>query len=402
MESEETETEQEGVLSAEDGYLCLRFHILFDPNLGLMRCGLCQRPTILRSGIQDHMGRFHGVKISEADADRLITRFFQPCNQYFAPTRLMLPPIPFLPIVRGFQCQQCIYYCARKAIMKEHYKKKHPNQEPVLFSCSVQSIASYPIKKYIGVVDAPQADPPRPNVETHISELRHDLLQVIRGPEPPHVHEPAQHTRLLVNLGWDKNILNSEQRDLLLSYPQAEGQPFFKTFEALQEFFLFSMKLISLQDCRIQKLLKPDDVGFHELQEEHTRTRYSRFMARFVFFCVSKHEIGLLRVTEDMANCLYELGSCIERIEDAQAFAQLYNTNGDFVNSLIGALEHVLNSRPPSLSSKDLVPMFLRVNCQKPDGTVTSIDSITQSCSMVYLFIRPMLSSFFSSSLCSG
>jgi hypothetical protein len=147
---------------------------------------------------------------------------------------------------------------------------RHAGTEVILFPCAVQSITSRPRKKYIGVQDAPQARDPSPNVEAHISELRQDLLHLIRGPEPPHVHEPAQHARLVVNLGWDKNVLNAQQRDLLLSCPQAEGEPFFKAFEALQKFFRSSMNLISFQDCRIQKLLKPDDVGFHELQEEHT------------------------------------------------------------------------------------------------------------------------------------
>lgn len=112
---------------------------------------LCQTPTILRTGIKDHMRGLHGVTIPAADLRRVKARFFQSNNPYFVPTRTMLPPITFLPIHRGFQCQSCIYYCARKAVMQEHYRKKHPNEEILLRPCCVQSIASKPLKRYIGV-----------------------------------------------------------------------------------------------------------------------------------------------------------------------------------------------------------------------------------------------------------
>jgi hypothetical protein len=95
---EEPEMVEEGALGTEDAYLSLRCNILYYPDLGLMRCGLCQTPTLLRTGVKNHMRRIHGEKLSDSDADRIITRFFQPNNRYFVPTRMLLQPIPFLPV----------------------------------------------------------------------------------------------------------------------------------------------------------------------------------------------------------------------------------------------------------------------------------------------------------------
>lgn len=375
-------------MEPEELSLSLRTNIIFYPEFGLMKCGLCQTPTILRKGFAGHMRHHHQQRLQPSDVRQVLARFWNAQSLYFQSSRLLLPPIPFLPVLPGFACQSCIYYCTLKTIMNEHYRRKHPGISIGLVACKVQSVASKPIKKYIGVEDVSNAQDPPPVEATPAASLRDSMLRVLREPVQPMALEVAQVPRLITNLGWD-GILSSEQRQVLLQYPEREGQPKWSSFKAIKGFFLQSMDYINTFDNRIKLLLRDDCHGFRKLQEQTSKERYVLFMARFIWFAMTCQSEESVTLTVDLEERLRQFEGHLCDIETTDSLEDsLDDPNGIWAGMLLDVLESILVSRPPSMSSCDLVPMFVRLNCQKEDGTIPSIDNITHACSIVPFYFR--------------
>lgn len=75
--------------------------------------------------------------------------------------------------------------------MREHYRKKHPNEGPVLIPCHVQSIAPKPIKRYIGVEGVLQLGLPDPSVLMQVAPFWDEMLRLIREQLQRKASEPA-------------------------------------------------------------------------------------------------------------------------------------------------------------------------------------------------------------------
>ena len=225
--------------------------------------------------------------------------------------------------------------------MREHYRQKHPDSEIVLQACPVQSVASKPVKKYIGVEGVPGPQDRQP-VATPASSLRESMLQVLREPVRPVAHEASQVPRLVLNLGWDVNRLGEQERQALLQHPEGEGQPNWPSFKAVKGYFLESMGHIDVFDSRIKILLRDDCHGFRRLQENSSKERYVHFMARFIWFAMNCLSEACIVLTADLGNRLAHLKGHLNDIESELSDDSFEDANGEWTVVLLAALECLL------------------------------------------------------------
>lgn len=101
-------------------------------------------------------------------------------------------------------------------------------------------------------------------------------------------------------------------------------------------------------------------------------------MARFIWFSllVAPNLQGCVAMSAEMRVKLLELNTDLDN-----------HVERSWEASILAYLELAVMSRPSSLSSVDVVPMFLRLIGQTSEGSITSIDDITHACSTVFHYL---------------
>lgn len=388
---------ESGLVSAseEDLQILNRCHLRFYQEYGLLRCILCEHlsgeassssanvhPGVMNQNFREHLRVAHSVTILSSDATHILNKFWIPGNRYFQPTRLVLPALDFLPVVAGYGCEECLYYTKNKKTILAHYRKKHAGlvmPEIDSLTCSLQSLAPEPIRRYFAVNAVVR--PANPSPTTQHSSLATTLIQTWNRKLEEPVTIASQVPRLLSNLCWTSNIFG-EYREYLLACPNVEADDpvAFANLYCLDEFFASAIDNIEEVDYNIRLKLKEEARGFRPLQEKSSIIRYTSVMARFVWFSVKCH------LLEEQSPVILEkpIKASLNVFQQRLLRPQEKDDDRQWKEALVDFLFKVYFSRPPSFSCSHLVPAFIRLGCTDPDGNARSIDDITHTCAIVF------------------
>lgn len=376
-----TYTSQVDEISAEDQMLLDRWNLSFFPQYGVLKCNLCtgNKSGIVFKDLKGHMKRLHDVRIPGKVAAKIVEKFFKPESRYLQQTAFILPPLPFLPMADGFKCHLCVFLTTLERVLKVHYTKEHSETEAVITTCALQLISSPPVSRYIAVHRRVSSI----DEGALLEEATEIMARVLALPERPALAAPGQVPQLLINLGWDGPDPLGPFRDHFEFdpvEPKNEHNLSMEIFEFLVKFFQENMGTIRLEDSRIRNLLKDcGKGGFKNLQEKASIKRYASIMARLVVFAVHSGELdpkeAPVTICPATRQCLANFWTAFTvKRHDEEAISA----------DLLHLLEMLHLSRPPTLSSTDIVPSFLRFVCLRVDGSLTSVDCLTQTCAIVF------------------
>ena len=99
-------------LSLESVDLAL-YNLHYETSRKIFICTLC--PCTLHLNIAKHLKRHHGITMSVAVESKLLETF--DIEEFIPDCTVKASPLPFLPIVDGFQCNDCFYCCCIKKNM---------------------------------------------------------------------------------------------------------------------------------------------------------------------------------------------------------------------------------------------------------------------------------------------
>lgn len=109
--------------------LPLQQWVTLNPEFGVLLCAACQHAIPLHA-VSSHLYREHHVNLQvRKEAHEYIEGLLQIWEDYdFRCVRLPLPgsaPQPGLPVLAGFQCQDCDYMSTNRKAVREHANKTH-------------------------------------------------------------------------------------------------------------------------------------------------------------------------------------------------------------------------------------------------------------------------------------
>ncbi len=260
--------------------------------------------------------------------------------------------------------------------MRRHYLEIHAGLEVSFHACFVQNLAPPPIIRYFGV----QAEVPRPASREEGDQVRSSLAEALASAQELPVvlgaSLPSQIPPILRSLGWSGEEPFGDLRERLSTFPKLETDPGWDKFQMLTGYFLGAFEKIARTGYRVRSLLKEDGPAFQKLLKLASEKRYAHTMARFVWYSIRAATIPDAPVTISTSLRI--------RIHSLEAELMLEESPDDsWEDSVLCFLEGVLMTRPATISSDELIPQFIRLNCQVASWTIVSIDKITQLCSMV-------------------
>lgn len=394
-------------LTEQERQVLGRCHLAFYPEYGLLRCLLCAQPReaverdsssssgprkrgrkpdgcfnagVMTKNLRVHMRGTHGILLGAADVELILNKFWLPENRYFQPSRLVLPAIGFLPVLAGYECQECPYRTTHMKTLRAHYKNNHANMvipEARLLTCSLQSLAPGPLMRYFKVDATPK---PPPVVRPEASSLVQAVANSWNRHQARPLTIPSQIPRILVNLCWTSDLFG-EHREILEAYPKSEeDDPLaWANYNALDNFFFSAMRCIEQVDANVLFKLREDADGFRPLQQMKTVDRYTSTMARFVLFALNCHSLG------EQSPVLIDdsIKDSLERLQQRLLRPEEVDEDGSWRKAVVNFLHLLYFSRAPGFSSSHLIPSFIRLECTTATGNAKSIDEITHTCSYV-------------------